>query len=207
MVGLKTLQTHMFGWIKKVNGMNNIQEKTEEYIMKHLQFNKNGVNHSPIKHWKVDNVTEVAIYQGERGERPDLDFIVKYKEEGKRLRTPSHTHWIVDLLVKSEVSKENLLSFVNDMIKIYDETVPFQSVEERNNYLLKFPTQMVTKHSTLQGHGYYSIQTLTTFIELFSKCEKQSTGAFMFRGLLSLVKEYCEGRKDFYQIVGYSKRV
>jgi hypothetical protein len=207
MVGLKTLQTHMFGWIKKVNGMNNIQEKTEEYIMKHLQFNKNGVNHSPIKHWKVDNVTEVAIYQGERGERPDLDFIVKYKEEGKRLRTPSHTHWIVDLLVKSEVSKENLLSFVNDMIKIYDETVPFQSVEERNNYLLKFPTQMVTKHSTLQGHGYYSIQTLTAFIELFSKCEKQSTGAFMFRGLLSLVKEYCEGRKDFYQIVGYSKRV
>jgi hypothetical protein len=66
---------------------------------------------------------------------------------------------------------------------------------------------MVTKHSTLQGHGYYSIQTLTAFIELFSKCEKQSTGAFMFRGLLSLVKEYCEGRKDFYQIVGYSKRV
>ena len=187
--------------------MNNIQEKKEEYIMKHLQFNKNGVNHSPIKHWKVDNVTEVAIYQGERGERPDLDFIVKYKEEGKRLRTPSHTHWIVDLLVKSEVSKENLLSFVNDMIKIYDETVPFKSVEERNNYHLKFPTQMVTKHSTLQGHGYYSIQTLTTFIELFSKCEKQSTGAFMFRGLLSLVKEYCEGQKDFYQIVGYSKRV
>ena len=139
--------------------------------MKHLQFNKNGINHQPIKHWRVDDVTEVAIYQGERGERPDLDFIVKYKEEGKRLRTPSHTHWIVDLLVKSEVSKENLLSFVNDMIKIYDETVPFQSVEERNNYLLKFPTQMVTKHSTLQGHGYYSIQTLTTFIELFSKCE------------------------------------
>jgi hypothetical protein len=29
----------------------------------------------------------------------------------------------------------------------------------------------------------------------------------MFRGLLMLVKEYCEGRKDFYQIVGYSKRV
>jgi len=42
---------------------------------------------------------------------------------------------------------------------------------------------------------------------LFSLCEKQSTGAFMFRGLLALVKEYCEGKKDFYQIVGYSKRV
>jgi len=95
--------------------------------MKHLQFSKGGETHSPIKHWKTDNVTEVAIYQGSRGENPDIDFIVKYKEEGKRLRTPSHTHWIVDLLVKSEVSKDNLLSFVNDMIKIYDEAVPFKT--------------------------------------------------------------------------------
>ena len=96
--------------------------------MKQLQFNKDGVNHSPIKYWKTDNVTEVAIYQGSRGERPDLDFIVKYKEEGKRLRTPSHTHWIVDLLVKAEVNKPELLNYINDMIVLYDNTTPFQSV-------------------------------------------------------------------------------
>ena len=175
--------------------------------MKHLTYSRKGVSHTPIKHWKTDSVTEVAIYQGERGENPELDFIVKYKEENKRLRTPSHTHWIVDLLVKSEVSKDALLSYVNDMIEVYDNTVPFKSVQERNGYTLKYPTQMITKHSELQGHGYYSIETLTSFIELFSICEKQATGAFMFRGLLSLVKEYCEGKKDFYQIVGYSKRV
>jgi hypothetical protein len=63
------------------------------------------------------------------------------------------------------------------------------------------------KYNVLNQHGYYSISTLTAFIELFSICEKQTTGAFMFRGLLTLVKEYCEGKKDFYQIVGYSKRV
>lgn len=175
--------------------------------MKHLQYKKKEVVHNPIKYWKVDNVTEIAIYQGERGERPDLDFIVKYKEEGKRLRTPSHTHWIVDLLVKGEVSKNFLLDYVNDLIRIYDEMKKFDSVEERNNYVMKFPEQMASKHHLLQGHGYYSIQTLTAFIELFSKCEKQTTGAFMFRGLLSMIKDYCEGKKDFYQIVGYSKRV
>lgn len=175
--------------------------------MKHLHFNKKGVNHKPIKYWKTDNVTEVVIYQGSRGERPDLDFIVKYKEEGKRLRTPSHTHWIVDLLVKAEVNKPILLNYVNDMIELYDNTVPFNSDEERNNYTLRQPTLMSSRYRVLQGHGYYSIETLTSFIELFSICEKQSTGAFMFRGLLALIKEYCEGTKDFYQIVGYSKRV
>lgn len=187
--------------------MNNIQVKKEEYIMKHLQFKKQGVTNSPVKYWRVDDVTEVAIYQGSRGDRPDLDFIVKYKEEGKRLRTPSHTHWIVDLLVKSEVNKNDMISFLNDLIEIYDGSTPFESVEKRNDYELKFPTQMAVKHSSLQGHGYYSIQTLTAFIELFSLCEKRTDGAFMFRGLLMLVKEYCEGKKDFYQIVGYSKRV
>ena len=179
--------------------------------MKHLTFKKGGVEHTPIKVWKTDAVTEVAIYQGNRGENPELDFVVKYKEEGKRLRTPSHTHWIVDLLVKGSkgnVHKStNLLNYVNDLIKIYDESVRFQSHEERMNYDLKYPKLMVAKHYTLQGEGYYSIETLTAFVELFSKCEKQSDEAFMFRSLLTLVKEYCEGKKDFYQIVGLSKRV
>lgn len=175
--------------------------------MKKLEYKKKGINHTPIKYWRTDENTEVAIYQGNRGENPDIDFIVKYKEEGKRLRTPSHTHWIVDLLVKSEVDKVALLSFINDMIEIYDSTTPFVNIEERKNYDLKYPIQMSYKHHKLQKHGYYSIETLTSFIELFSLCEKQSSGAFMFRGLLTLIREYCEGKKDFYQIVGYSKRV
>jgi len=29
----------------------------------------------------------------------------------------------------------------------------------------------------------------------------------MFKTLLELVKDYCDGKKDFYQVVGYSKRV
>ncbi len=44
-------------------------------------------------------------------------------------------------------------------------------------------------------------------LELFIKCEKQTEGAFMFKKLLELVMEYCDGKKDFYQIVSHSKRV
>ena len=182
-----------------------------ESEMKHLSFRKKGELFVPLKHWRTDSITEVAIYQGERGERPDLDFIVKYKEDGKRLRTPSHTHWIVDLLVKgshSPICKVHYLKiFIEDLIKIYDESTPFKSIEERNSYELVYPQILNPKYPQLQGHGYYSIETITAFIELFSKCEKQSTNAFMFKGLLNLVKDFCEEKKDFYQIVGYSKRV
>jgi len=175
--------------------------------MKQLNYKRKGEVHSPLLYWRTDDKTTVAIYQGERGENPELDFIVKYKEDGKRLRMPSHTHWIVDLLVKAEYNKELLLSYVNNLIELYDNTIPFSSVEERNNYELRFINVMNLRYMDLNNHGYYTIPTLTSFIELFSLCEKQTTGAFMFKGLITLVKEYCEGKKDFYQIVGYSKRV
>ena len=175
--------------------------------MKELCFNKKGVSHTPLKYWTTDKDTKVAIYQGSRGENPDLDFIVKYKEKGKRLRTPSHTHWIVDLLVKAEYNKNLLSAYVTDLINVYDGTTPFTSVEERDTYELTKMNDMEDKYWLLNGHGYYSVKTLTSLVELFSKCEKQSTGAFMFKTLLELVKDYCDGKKDFYQIVGYSKRV
>jgi hypothetical protein len=175
--------------------------------MKELCFNKKGVNYTPLQYWTTDKDTKVAIYQGSRGENPDLDFIVKYKEKGKRLRTPSHTHWIVDLLVKAEYNKNLLSSYVSDLINVYDETIPFTNVEERDTYELTKMNDMEDKYWLLNGHGYYSVKTLTSLVELFSKCEKQSTGAFMFKTLLELVKDYCDGKKDFYQIVGYSKRV
>ena len=51
------------------------------------------------------------------------------------------------------------------------------------------------------------MDVLVAFIELFTICEKQTKDAYMFKTLLGLVLEYCEGKKDFYQIVSYSKRV
>lgn len=106
--------------------------------MKQLNYTKKGVVHSPRLYYQTDDKTIVAIYQGVRGENPELDFIVKYKEEGKRLRTPSHTHWIVDLLVKCEFSREIVLNYVNDLIEMYDNTVPVRSVQERDEYVLRY---------------------------------------------------------------------
>lgn len=175
--------------------------------MKGLAFKRKGVDYTPLTFWQIDKRHTIAIYQGGRGARPDLDFIVKHKEEGKRLRTPSHTHWIVDLIVKSQYDKGIVKSYVEDMIEMYDECEPFKNEEERNTYKLQCPTKYWMKHIMLEDRGYYPLQVLTSFIELFSKCEKQTPEAFMFRNLMVLIKEYCEGKKDFYQIVGYSKRV
>ena len=67
-----------------------------------LNFNKHGKLHTPITYWELEDGNTVVIYQGSRGANPDLDFIVKYKAPNKRLRAPSHTHWIVDLIAKKQ---------------------------------------------------------------------------------------------------------
>lgn len=175
--------------------------------MKELCFNKNGLTYNPLKYWILDNNTKIATYQGSRGDNPDLDFIVKYKEQSKRLRTPSHTHWITDLLVKCEYNKELVGTFVKKVLSLYDRTNPFSSVEERDNYELKFYQEELSEFELLNNHGYYKMDVLVAFIELFTICEKQTKDAYMFKTLLGLVLEYCEGKKDFYQIVSYSKRV
>lgn len=175
--------------------------------MKELIFRRKGITNEPVNHWKMENGVVVAIYQGARGARPDLDFIVKYKQQGKRLRAPSHTHWIVDLLIKSEYHSHLVCQYITEWIELYEQLEPFQSVDERNTYKLIYNLNHATKYEELSSEGGYPIEILSTFIELFIRCEKQTPGAFMFKGLLKLMKEYCEGKKDFYQVVGHSKRV
>ena len=175
--------------------------------MKSLTYNKKGVRYEPIKFWNLTNGEIVSIYQGNRGGCPEIDFVVKYLEPGKRLRAPSHTHWIVDLLLKAESCKDMVKGFIDEWIKIYDETIPFKNIEERNNFNPTHSKYFESKYFMLNSLGKYSIEFLSYLIELFIKCEKKTNDAFMFKGLLMLMKEYCEGKKDFYQVVSHSKRV
>jgi len=176
--------------------------------MEKLQYKiKNGPRVESLNQFELSDGTIVAIFQGFRGENPDLDFIVKYKEPGKRLRTPSHTHWIVDLIVKGEINRPSTLDLVKELIEVYDAIDPFQTVEERNNYELVYAGEIARDFSWLDGTGSLSLELIGTLVELFSKCEKQTTGAFMFKSMLTLSKDYLEGKKDYYQIIGTSKRV
>lgn len=172
-----------------------------------LTFKKNGITHEPIKHWELSDGNYLVMYQGSRGTNPELDFIIKYKTHKSRLRAPSHTHWIVDLILKSEHDPESIKSFVTEWLELYELIQPFKDVEERKNYELFYNDYFKNKYYNLDNLGFFSVEFLSGMIELFIKCEKQTDNAFMFKNLLKLVQEFTSGKKDFYQIVSYSKRV
>lgn len=172
-----------------------------------LNFKKNGKVNEPIKSWSLLDGNTIAIYQGSRGDNPELDYIIKYKSPNKRLRAPSHTHWIFDILLKTEYAKMEMLDYLNEWIEIYDIIEPFKTKEERDNYKLLYNEYFCEKYYSMENLGVYSVEFLSALIELFAKCEKQTKDAFMFKNLLILLKEYCEDKKDFYQVVSHSKRV
>ena len=180
--------------------MDNIKEKLKYKI-------ENGPRIESLVEYELENGTVVAIFQGSRGSYPELDFIVKYVDPGKRMRTPSHTHWIVDLLVKAETHKGLVGMLCRRYIDLYDVMVPFNTVEERNNYELQHVSATCYMYRELDEHGYLNLEFISTILELFILCEKRSTDAFMFKSLLQLVVDFSEGKRDFYQVVGYSKRV
>lgn len=176
--------------------------------MSKLQYKiKNGPRIESLVEYKLQNGTVVAMFQGSRGTYPELDFVVKYVDPGKRMRTPSHTHWIVDLLVKAEINKPLVGSLCQHYLDLYEIMTPFDTVEERDNYNLQHVSSSCELYSELDGDGYLSLEFICTILELFILCEKRSDDAFMFKSLLQLVVDFCDDKKDFYQIVGYSKRV
>ena len=172
-----------------------------------LSFTKNGLKHEPINNWELPDGTKIAIYQGSRGGNPDLDFIVKYKNGNSRLRTPSHTHWIVDLIIKSEYAPYEVKNFVSEWVNLYDLIEPFKTKDEMKSYNFLYYEYFIEKYDTITNVGPLKIEFLCGLLELFIKCEKQTKDAFMFKKLLELVMEYCDGKKDFYQIISHSKRV
>ena len=172
-----------------------------------LSFKKNGVVNEPLIHWSLDDDNIIVIYQGSRGGNPELDYIIKYKSPGKRLRAPSHTHWIVDLIVKSQFSDGRVCSFISEWIELYDKIEPFKTQEERNTYQLIYTEYFKEEYFDLDNLSCFSVEFLSVLMELFIKCEKQTPNAFMFKNLLKLMKDYCDGTKDFYQVISYSKRV
>jgi hypothetical protein len=171
-----------------------------------LKFKKNNIVLQPIKYWEIDN-NLIAIYQGYRGDNPDLDFIVKYCSKNKRLRQPSHLHWVVDLLLKTNTNKSQTLNLVNDLLFVYDETNKFENIENRDMYELKYYKIFKDKYSKFDVGEGYTISFIFSLIELFTICEKQTKGAFMFSKLLKEIKNYCEDKKDYYSIISLAKRV
>ncbi|MDP3987474.1 MAG: hypothetical protein Q8P81_04590, partial [Nanoarchaeota archaeon] len=138
--------------------------------------------------------TKIGVFEGSRGHNPDHDILIKYQEQGKRLRTPKHIHWVIDLLIKKEHNKELTLDFMKYLREMYDRVEGFKSAEERSNFEFKETTTAKLKpFEELNKYGEYKVEFIGHLIELMIKMEKNmppEKPARVFRELMdALIQE------------------
>src|SRR3989339_462972 len=105
-----------------------------------MRFKRDGKEHIAIKEISLADGTVIGVFEGNRGANPDHDILIKYQENGKRLRTPKHIHWVIDLLIKKEHNRELALKFMKYLRDMYDRVDSFKSKEDRANCFFKETT-------------------------------------------------------------------
>lgn len=158
-----------------------------------------GTKSKSFKEFYLSNGTVMGVFQGSRGENPDLDIIIKYQEMKCRVRTPQHIHWVIDILIKKQHNKELTLKFVRYLRDMWENVEPFRNKEQQQKCeLTQTTTEKLKEFETLNKYGEYPVEFIGHLIELMMKMEKTGLDrAFMFKDLLDAIIQ----EKDIFHIV------
>ncbi len=109
---------------------------------------------------------EILVYNGNKS---DFDFIVKYREPGKRIRTPKHIHLIIDLYLKKCQNETLTMRLVDHFINIINSVNPSQEYPPR---LQIFSVSEIEEFIGLNDYGEYEIEFILITFELIMIQEK-----------------------------------
>lgn len=134
-----------------------------------------GTKAHSFKEFIMKDGTKIGVFPGGRGHNPNLDIIIKYQEKGKRVRTPKHIHWVIDILIKKEHDRELSLKFIKYLGDMYERVDGFKSKEDRAMCELKETThEKLKEFEELNKYGEYSVEFIGHLIELMIKMEKNT---------------------------------
>lgn len=172
-----------------------------------MRYKKDGKEHLAVKEISLDYGTTIGVFEGSRGANPDHDIIIKYQERGKRLRTPKHIHWVIDLLIKKEHNRELTLKFMKYLRDMYERVEAFKSKEDRSNcYLKETSKEKLKQFEELNKYGEYKVDFIGHLIELMIKMEKNTPPekpARVFRELMdAMIQE-----KEIFVIVSKATQI
>jgi len=105
-----------------------------------------------------------------KGGKSAYDFKVKYRQPGKRERTPKHIHIIIDLCMKLVGNEELTLKLVRHIINNI-----IRRIEPANSFptaLQIFRRSQAKKYADLNNFGEYPVDFLLVITELIQIQEK-----------------------------------
>ena len=150
----------------------------------------NGKEQTSILDIFFDDTYTIYIFQGKLSPN---DIIVKYSEKGKRVRTPKHIHWAVDLLLKLQAKRDLTKEFINVLKNEWIKCNPLHKNDELTLVTLVEDCIQITDISNfkdLNNYGEYNVEFLIVLMVLLMNQEKTNRkDAYMFGKVLDALLE------------------
>ncbi|MGB9677149.1 MAG: hypothetical protein ACPLZ9_00885 [Candidatus Ratteibacteria bacterium] len=147
--------------------------------------------------YKTKENFEILVYPGKKKQSP-YDFIVKYKEPGKKERTPKHVHIIIEMYVKYAYSSDLTLKLKDYFLTMFKHIKPATEFPPSLQY---FKPEYIEQFKELDKVGEFSVEFLMVVTELIYIQEKTNypegqytEGLFMDFGVkdrFSVIQKAC----------------
>ena len=166
-------------------------------IRKGTQLIENGTKKAIIEFVFTDYI--IYVFQGNLSQ---FDIVIKYKKDGKRIRTPKHIHWVVDILMKMQGNEEVTKKYLFAIQNCWNNCVPLSNNDfETLKALIKNGEKdiEIEKYFDLNSFGEYDVEFLYVLMELLAVQEKTNReDAYMFG---KIIEELLEADRDIFKII------
>lgn len=117
-------------------------------------------NGTPI--YTTQKGVEIFVEKGTKQQSP-YDFKVRFHEPGKRKRTPTHVHLIVEMYVKHAFNSKLTLELKKHLLELFDKIQPIDYYPPR---LQIFKPEHVKPFIELDKVGEFSVEFMLVATEL-----------------------------------------
>lgn len=141
----------------------------------------------------------IYVFQGTLSQ---FDIVIKYKKDGKRIRTPKHIHWVVDILMKMQGNETLTKQYLETIQSCWNTCVPLTN-NDYNTLKVLIETGEeeidIEKYFNLNTFGEYDVEFLYVLMELLAVQEKTNRAdAYMFG---KIIEELLEADRDIFKII------
>lgn len=141
----------------------------------------------------------IYVFQGKLSQ---FDIVIKYKKDGKHIRTPKHIHWVVDILMKIQGNEELTKKYLSAIQNCWNTCVPLSNndFETLKNLVQNGEKDIkIEQYFALNAFGEYDVEFLYVLMELLAVQEKTNrVDASMFG---KIIEELLEADRDIFKII------
>lgn len=141
----------------------------------------------------------IYVFQGTLSK---FDIMIKYKKDGKRIRTPKHIHWVVDILMKMQGNETLTKQYLKTIQNCWEACVPLTNNDFKTLKALIEDGEKeidIEQYFNLNAFGEYDVEFLYVLMELLAVQEKTNReDAYMFG---KIIEELLDTDRDIFKII------